>query len=354
MTKVAILGAGRGGTSLIEIFYNDPLVQIIGVADTDPKAPGIRLAKRLKIPVMRDYRRLLRSKQVDLIIDVTGNPAVGEQLAKAPGPSCAVIGGASAKFMWQLIEERIRSKEEIERHLQEYQNLYRLYVKEVQLAITEERTRIACDIHDGLVQTLVGLNYKLESSEERMRREAPGSLWILEETQALLKEAIEEAREVVFNLRPMHIDKQGVVRALRSYLQTYERQYQIRTHLSVNGSEDRLSPRAKIFLFRIVQEALANVYRHARARKVEVHLDMKNHRIRATVADDGIGFDLRKIERRPDQMASFGLKGMCERAKLLGGKATVESRVGKGTRVLIEIPLLEREGIEEDSYSHRG
>jgi two-component system sensor histidine kinase DegS len=353
MTKVAIIGGGLGGTSLIEIFHDDPLVQIVGVADTDMKAPGIRLAKRLKIPVTKDYRTLLRSRQVDLVIDVTGNRAVQEELEKTPRLATAVIGGPSAKFMWQLIEERVRSKEEIERHLHEYQSLYRLYVKEVQLAVTEERTRIACDIHDGLVQTLVGLNYKLEFCEELMRRGSPNSLAQLSETKALLKAAIEEAREVVFNLRPIYLDKQGLIPALRSYLKSYGKQYRIKTHLSVAGSEERLPSRGKIFLFRIVQEALANVQKHASAKRTGVRLEINDRRMLAEISDDGVGFDWEAIRGRPEKLASFGLKGMSERAKLLGGRAVVESREGKGTKVFVEIPL-ERDEIEQDQNTHRG
>ena len=352
-TQVAIIGAGRGGTSLIDIFYNDPLVKIVGIADIDPKAPGIQLAKRLGIPVTLDYHKLLRSKKVDLIIDVTGSRRVEEDLLKARRPSTAVVGGPSAKFMWQLIEERIRSKEEIERHLREYQTLYRLYVKEVQLAITEERTRIACDIHDGLVQTLVGLNYKLEFCQELMRQGSSSSLSVLEETKALLKSAIDEAREVVFNLRPIYLDKQRLVPTLRNYLKSFERQYRIKTHFSFLGSEERLSARAKIFLFRIVQEALANVHRHSRARKVDVLLDVANHRIHASVIDDGVGFDWKKLQRQSEKLSSFGVKGMRERAKLLGGTAVVESQVGEGTRVMVQIPILETQEIEQSQNSDR-
>ncbi len=161
MSKVAIIGAGQGGTSLLEIFHKDPLVQIIGIADINKSAPGIQLARKLRIPVTKDYKRLLKSKEADLVVDVTGNPLIEEALQAARRPGMSIIGGHSAKFMWQLIEERIRSKEKIEKHLLEYQSLYRLYVKEVELAIAKERTRIAYDIHDGLVQTLAGLNYHI-------------------------------------------------------------------------------------------------------------------------------------------------------------------------------------------------
>ena len=108
MTKVAIIGAGRGGTALIEILHKDPLVKIVGIADVNRDAPGLDLARRFKIPTTTDYRKLVK-EGVDLVIDVTGSKAVREDLEKNPG-KVEVIGGLSAKFMWQLIEERIKSK----------------------------------------------------------------------------------------------------------------------------------------------------------------------------------------------------------------------------------------------------
>ncbi|HZR45628.1 MAG TPA: sensor histidine kinase [Candidatus Manganitrophaceae bacterium] len=346
MTSVAIIGAGRGGTSLIEIFYNDPLVRIVGVADVDKNAPGIRLAKKLKIPVTQDYRKLLRSKKADLVIDVTGNKSVEKTLHTEVHPGMAIIGGPSAKFMWQLIEERIKSKEKIEQHLLEYQSLYRLYVKEVELAIAEERTRIACDIHDGLVQTLVGLNYRLDFCADQIEKNPARSLKVVDETKKLLKEAISEAREVIFNLRPIYLDRSGLFPSLENYLKTYEKQYQIKTALKTSGNEQSLSSQAKIFVFRIVQEALANVQKHARAGRVEVKVEIGRMSLHAAIVDDGIGFDWRKIKGHPQKRSSFGLKAIAERARLLGGEAEILSRPREGTRVMIKIPLQEGGSLE--------
>lgn len=108
MTKLAIIGAGKGGTSLIEILHKDPLVKIVGIADPYAKAPGLDLARRHKILAVTDYHELLQG-DVDLVIDVTGNNAVREALEKER-EGIEVIGGLAAKFMWQLIEERIKSK----------------------------------------------------------------------------------------------------------------------------------------------------------------------------------------------------------------------------------------------------
>lgn len=108
MTKVAIIGGGRGGTALIEILHKDPLVKIVGIADINPDAPGLDMARRFKIPTVTDYRQLFKNP-VDLVIDVTGSKAVRDALEERRS-EMEVIGGLSAKFMWQLIEERIKSK----------------------------------------------------------------------------------------------------------------------------------------------------------------------------------------------------------------------------------------------------
>src|SRR5438445_2381910 len=156
VTNVAIIGAGSGGSALLTILAPDPLVRIVGVAEIDPKAPGLRLAKRYGIPVTRNFRDLLSSEEVDLIIDVTGNVGVENALLELDRVGVAVIRGTSAKFMWQLIEARVRAKAVTYSRLKKFQELSKLYEKEASSAITGERGRIACEIHDGLVQTLAG------------------------------------------------------------------------------------------------------------------------------------------------------------------------------------------------------
>ncbi|HET9963536.1 MAG TPA: sensor histidine kinase [Nitrospiraceae bacterium] len=344
-THVAIIGAGRGGTALMEIFATDPLVRIVGVAEINVKAPGLGLARRLRIPVTRDYRRLLSLERIDLVIDVSGNPEVGEYLLDFHRMGVTVIGGASAKFMWQLIEARIRATAEIEKTLNKYQSLYRLYVKETGAAVTEERTRIACEIHDGLVQSLAGVNFKLELCQELVRKDPKASLATLRESKAQLKLAIQEARQVIFNLRPLHYDKMELIPALTNYLKSYETQYRIKTEFSAAGDETILFPRTKIFLFRIVQEALSNVQKHAKADRVSVQLEIETDLLQVTILDNGIGFDMEVVLRDPEKWDHFGVKGILERARLVGGEATIESKKGRGTRIVLRIPLADKETI---------
>ncbi|HEX9154999.1 MAG TPA: sensor histidine kinase [Nitrospira sp.] len=342
-THVAIIGAGRGGTALMEIFATDPLVQIVGVAECNPSAPGLALAKRLKIPVTRDYRRLLDLERVDLVIDVSGNAEVWQVLQDFHRMGVTIIGGASAKFMWELIEARIRATAEIEKTLNKYQSLYRLYVKETGAAVTEERTRIACEIHDGLVQSLAGVNFKLELCQQLIRKNPKASLATLRESKEQLKLAIQEARQVIFNLRPLQYDKMELIPGLMNYLKSYQTQYHIKTEFEVSGDEQILFPRTKIFLFRIVQEALSNVVQHAKADRVSVRLEIQFDRLTVTIKDNGVGFDMEHVMQDPEKWDHFGIRGILERAKLVGGEAKIESRKGRGTTIVVEVPLGKKE-----------
>jgi two-component system sensor histidine kinase DegS len=342
-THVAIIGAGKGGTALMEIFARDPLVEIVGIAEINSRAPGIKLARKLKIPVTADYRRLLKMKAVDLIIDVTGDARVERALQDFHRMGVTVIGGASAKFMWQLIEARIRAATEIEQTLNKYQALYQLYVKEAHTAVTAERTRIACDIHDGLVQSLAGVNFKLDLCQELLRKDPRACDVTLAETKAELKLAIQEARQVIFNLRPVHYDRLELIPALTNYLKSYETQYHVKTEFSVSGDETTLYPKTKIFLFRIMQEALSNVQKHSRADRVAVRITIGDDALTATITDNGVGFDTEAVSRDPEKWDHFGLRGIEERASLVGGEARVESKRGQGTRVWIRVPLVNKE-----------
>jgi two-component system sensor histidine kinase DegS len=258
-----------------------------------------------------------------------------------------ILGGASAKFMWELIEARIRATAEIEKTLNKYQSLYRLYVKETGAAVTEERTRIACEIHDGLVQSLAGVGFKLELCQQLIRKNPKASLATLRESKEQLKLAIQEARQVIFNLRPLQYDKMELIPGLRNYLKSYETQYHIKTDFSLSGDEQILFPRTKIFLFRIVQEALSNVVQHAKANRVSVRLTIDYEKLRVTISDNGVGFNMDQVLHNPEKWDHFGVRGIVERAKLVGGEAKIHSTKGQGTRIVVEVPLGKKEKVDD-------
>ena len=345
-SRVAIIGGGHGGTALMEIFAEDPLVTVVGLSEVRPHTMGVRLAKKIGIPVLRRYQDLLKIKDVDLVIDVTGDPDVEKTLLESHAPHLALVGGASAKFMWQLIEARIRASAEIENTLTRYQSLFRLYVKEeAEGAVDEERTRIACEIHDGLVQTLVGVSLKMERVRELVAEDPPKCLAMLNQTTVQLKHAIQEAREVVYNLRPGQYDHLAFIPALSNYLKAYEREHRIGTEFEGSGDESQLDPKAKVFVFRMVQEALSNVAKHAGATKVIVKVELKKDVLEAKVSDNGQGFDVKAEGQNPEKWDHFGVRSMTERARMLGGNVQWVSKPGTGTKVEISIPLILKEKV---------
>jgi len=111
MTTLVIIGAGKGGRALLEMFSGDPTITMLGIADANPWAPGLDLARRLNIPVATDLRTMITDPRLDLIIDVTGNAEVSREIQRLKPPHTEVMGGASAKFMWDLLAERKRSGE---------------------------------------------------------------------------------------------------------------------------------------------------------------------------------------------------------------------------------------------------
>ncbi|HET8578383.1 MAG TPA: sigma 54-interacting transcriptional regulator [Methylomirabilota bacterium] len=157
MTKVVIVGAGKGGRALLEMFSGDPTVIILGVADVNPWAPGIELARRLNIQVTTDFRELVTDPRVDLIIDVTGNPEIQAVIQRLKQANVEVMGGASAKFVWDLLAERKRSEE--------LEDRYALMLRELQAQAEGD--------------FIIGQTPKMKEMAEQMVRVAPNPTTVL-------------------------------------------------------------------------------------------------------------------------------------------------------------------------------
>jgi diguanylate cyclase (GGDEF)-like protein len=123
--KVGIVGAGKGGSAILDILRENPSIEVSWVADKDPRAVGAKLARKLNIPVTKDFRRHVK-KSADVVIDVTGSPRVREELESIMPPRTELVGGLSARLMWQLVEERRRRHDERGRALKGYEALYKL------------------------------------------------------------------------------------------------------------------------------------------------------------------------------------------------------------------------------------
>ena len=205
-----------------------------------------------------------------------------------------------------------------------------------------ERRHIARELHDEAGQALTTLMVGLGLLE----RDADASASMIERVNELKKttnDILENLHRLAINLRPASLDHLGLKAALRQYIEMFGRQHKLKTQFELVGLDDkRLPPAVETNIYRIVQEALTNVVRHAKATQVDVLLERRDDQMVTIIEDNGVGFD-------PEAAGTgrLGLLGMRERAEMMGGSLVVESTLGSNTTIYVEVPY-------DDSNSDRG
>jgi len=205
----------------------------------------------------------------------------------------------------------------------------------------EERKRIARELHDETSQALTSMLVRLRVLEEaNSLREARQ---VARELKAVAAQTLDTVHDLALELRPSVLDDLGLVAALQRYVRGYRSTFGLDMDFQTVGLDGkRLAPQVETALYRIVQEALTNVARHAQARHVSVLLEERGRELVAIIEDDGRGFDVQEVLEAGQAERSLGLHGMRERAELLGGTLTVEATPGVGTTVFVHIPLEEQ------------
>ena len=211
----------------------------------------------------------------------------------------------------------------------------RLFERSRELSVIEERNRLARDLHDSVTQTIFSVVLTSEAAATLLERDPAGAKAQLAKLQELARDALQEMRSLVFELRPAELAADGLVATLRKHIDVVRRVRHARIELRVKG-ERRLPAASESELFRIAQEALNNALKHARADSIEISLDLAGGRARLAVRDDGVGFDPKSPAVRSKRL---GLTSMRERTEGLGGSFSVESRPGGGTTIRAEVPL---------------
>ena len=210
-------------------------------------------------------------------------------------------------------------------------------------AIDAERHRIAHEIHDGVAQSLAGLRFKSALWSHLADAAPPGMRAALDEVQAVLNAAIVDIRRAIFALRPVDLDALGFFPALTQLVGDFGDQNQLAARLEMSGPQDALSPVYELPLFRIIQEGLNNIGRHAHASSVLVRLVVDAaDGVAVCVRDDGRGFDPGQLGPA-DQAGHFGLRQMRERILGLHGTLDIRSASGQGTELVITLPPVTKE-----------
>ena len=228
-----------------------------------------------------------------------------------------------------LAAERARLYEE----LREKEAMRGKLLEKLISAQEDERRRIARELHDEAGQALTALILNLEMAEQSAERVDPQRLRRL---RGIAEDTLAELRRLIYDLRPTILDDLGLAAAVRWYVKETIEPQGLQASMMITGADDRLPHHVETAVFRIVQEALTNILKHAQARRAAIELQMGPSDVRVTIADDGRGFDLSAVTTRRD--GGMGVIGMRERAELLGGRLQMTSGP-EGTRIEAVIPV---------------
>lgn len=203
-----------------------------------------------------------------------------------------------------------------------------------ELAIANERNRLARDLHDSVAQTLYGLTLQAAAAGRKLQVGQPAAAQTsLAQIQASAQQTLQETRLLIFELRPPLLASQGLPAALRARLEAVEGRSGVTIHLDLPETAV-FPPTVETNLYRVALEALNNIVRHAQAREIWLTLALADGRVRLTVADDGVGFTPTAVPG-----GGLGLAGMAERVAQMNGRFTLHSAPGEGTQIQVEVPL---------------
>ena len=211
----------------------------------------------------------------------------------------------------------------------------RLYEQTREYAVVEERNRLARELHDSVTQSLFSVTLLSEAALNLLDRDAAKARERLERANELAQGALAEMRDLIFQLRPVTLQEEGLLSALKKHLSALHSRHGRLVDLQVTGQPRRLSTQVEEATFRIVQEALNNVVKHSSADRATVTLEFLPESLHVSVSDDGVGFD----PEAPQRGGTFGMSSMRERAEAVGARLTISSAPGNGTRVALDISL---------------
>ncbi|HEV2393793.1 MAG TPA: histidine kinase [Verrucomicrobiae bacterium] len=245
----------------------------------------------------------------------------------------------------RLAEESLKKSEQhygrLLEHSRNMQEQLRLLSRQLLSAQEEERKKISRELHDVIAQTLTSINVRLAALRKEATLNTKGIERSIELTQQLVERSVKIVHRFARELRPTVLDDLGLIPALHSYLKNFRAETGIRVTLSALAAAEKVNGDKRTALFRVAQEALANVSRHAHATQAEVKFQILDGTLCMQIMDNGKGF-LQECVVRGNKSKRLGLLGMKERLEMVGGNFVVTSALGKGTTILAQIPLKDR------------
>jgi len=228
------------------------------------------------------------------------------------------------------ITERKRAEEALRRERQTLKHLLH--------ASDHERQLIAYDIHDELAQQLAGAIMQIQTFAHLKDKNPTAAAKALDAGLTMLRQGHSEARRLIAGVRPPILDEEGISAAVGHLVNEQIRLKGPKIDFHSGVAFDRLDPTLENAVYRIAQEALTNACQYSKSERISVSLLQREDRLRIEIRDWGVGFDPKAVPK-----SHFGLEGIRQRARLLGGKCSIRSKGGKGTRIMVELPVVPRD-----------
>jgi len=251
--------------------------------------------------------------------------------------------------MEELARARLEAQQRLQEEAAQRETMRQEFTRQLVWAQEEERRHIARELHDEIGQAITALRWELTALEQALPERPPhGDIrFRIQRLYQITDQTLENLRRMVNRLRPAALDHLGLIPALITYADECSARYPFSVEVEIQGPRRRFPERVETTLYRVAQEAITNVARHARATRVHLTLATQDHQACLTVADDGVGIDLETVRQTDDlRKEGCGLTGIRERVQLMGGHAEIRSAPGAGTVLTVCLPL------EEEADEH--
>ncbi len=288
----------------------------------------------VEIAVLREKEEQLKRRRTELekrLLNVQGNVEKAENLVSKVSVMKEFLKGELSCLNDQF--DDLKQKQ-------------LLAIKIIQ-AQEEERQRLAREIHDGPAQSIANLVFRIELTQKLIDKDIVKARNELEQLKSMIRFSIQDVRKIIYDLRPMSLDDLGLVPTLKRYIDKFLEQTGVFIDFSVQGANKRLPNTYEVTIFRLIQEALNNIFKHAQISAGRVRLEFGLERVNLIISDDGIGFDSEKVSQD-----KYGLIFMGERCSLLGGSFKIKSEPKKGTIIKIILPIKRGEQDEENKSAN--
>jgi PAS domain S-box-containing protein len=332
----AIISLNKEG---VIISFNKKAEEMFGYSHDEVVGKSITLlsplsARELELKALEELKK-------GKTLSINGKTLEGKGLRKdgqeIPVESSVYALEVHGEYIITSIIRDISERKRAEEKIIEYQNKLRSLASQLTLTEERERRRIATDLHDRIGQALAISKIKLGGL-----RESTSSIGLdgdIDGIRDLIEQTIQDTRSLIFDLCPPFLYELGFEKALEWLIEEIQKQHGVTTLFENDGKPKPLDDNVRVLLFRTVSELLMNVVKHARAQKAKVSVQRDGDNIQIKVEDDGIGFDVSKIQYHIDKTGGFGLFRIRERLNYLGGQLKVKSEPNQGTRVSLVVPL---------------